>query len=204
MNLLIDARPLVGPRTGIGVHTAEIARRLTISPLPLFVSHAPIDNRDGIERCRFRADPAAFGVFWQQILLPGIAADERADVVWGPHGTIPLALRAPAVVSLHDFTSITMPGRHRLKTILSFNLFIGPSLERAARIAAVSRATADEAMRGFGISASRITIVPNGVDELFQPAGPNADRGALPPELRGAPQAIASSGGMPNPSRCDG
>jgi glycosyltransferase involved in cell wall biosynthesis len=166
VNLVIDGRPLVGNRTGIGVHTAEIARRLAIEPAPLIAAHAEITNREGLERCRFRIDPMPLGVIWQQLKLPRI----DADVLWGPHGTLPLASRVPAVVTLHDFTSITMPGRHRLKTILSFNLFISRSLELASRVACVSHAVADEAMRGFGVAASKIEIVPNGVDEYFTPA----------------------------------
>ena len=165
MNVLIDGRPLVGHRTGIGVHTAEIARRLEVEPAPLIASHAPIEDRRGIEDCRFRVDRMPLGVAWQQLVLPRI----EADVLWGPHGTLPLAGHVPAVVTIHDFTSITMPGRHRLKTILSFNLFIGRSLERAHRVAAVSRAVAEEAVRGFGVPREKIEIVPNGVDEAFTP-----------------------------------
>ena len=163
MNLLIDGRPLVGHRTGIGVHTAEIARRLGVDAL--IASHAPIEDREGLEQLRFRVDRMPLGVLWQQLALPRI----DADVLWGPHGTLPLAWKKPAIVTLHDFTSITMPLRHRAKTILSFNLFIGPSLERASRVACVSRAVADEAMRGFGVHASQIEIVPNGVDDFFAP-----------------------------------
>lgn len=165
LQVVIDGRPLVGNRTGIGVHTAEIAARLPFQPPPLIASHAPIENRQGIERCRFEVDRYPLGVLWQQLRLPYI----DGDVVWGPHGTLPVTLRRPAVVTLHDFTSITMPFRHELRTILSFNLFIGRSLEMAGRIAAVSRAVAGEAMRGFGISPSKIEIVPNGVDEFFSP-----------------------------------
>ena len=167
MNVLIDGRPLVGHRTGIGVHTAEIARRLAIDPPPLIATHAEIDDREGLETCRFRVDRAPNGILWQQLVLPRIASE---GVLWGPHGTIPLALKIPAVVTLHDFTAITMPGRHRLKTIVSFDLFIGPSLARAARIAAVSHAVADEAIRGFAVPRHRIEIVPNGVDAYFSPA----------------------------------
>ncbi len=163
MRLLIDGRPLVGNRTGIGVHTAEIARRLGLDPV--IASHADIVDRAGLEHCRFRVDHAPLGVLWQQLLLPRI----EADVLWGPHGTLPLAWRKPSVVTLHDFTSITMPLRHRMKTVLSFNLFIGSSLDRASRVACVSRRVADEAMRGFGVAASKIEIVPNGVDEFFTP-----------------------------------
>lgn len=163
MRLLIDGRPLVGHRTGIGVHTAEIARRLGLDAT--IASHAAIDDREGLEQLRFRVDRMPLGVLWQQLALPRI----DADVLWAPHGTLPVVWKKPSVVTLHDFTSITMPLRHRLKTVLSFNLFIGASLEQATRVACVSRAVADEAMRGFGVHASKIEIVPNGVDEFFSP-----------------------------------
>jgi glycosyltransferase involved in cell wall biosynthesis len=169
VRLLIDGRPLVGHRTGIGVHTAEIARRLDVDAT--IASHATIDDREGLEQLRFRVDRMPLGVLWQQLALPRI----DADVLWAPHGTLPLAWKKPSIVTLHDFTSITMPLRHRLKTVLSFNLFIGASLEMATRVACVSRAVADEAMRGFGVHASKLEIVPNGVDELFSPDGEEGD-----------------------------
>ena len=169
MRLLIDGRPLVGNRTGIGVHTAEIAGRL--HEVPLIASHAVIENRQGLENAAFRVDHSPFGLLWQQTILPEI----ECEVLWGPHGTLPFTWRKPSVVTIHDFTSITMPGRHRLKTILSFNLFIGRSLEIATRVACVSRRVADEAMRGFGVAADRIEIVPNGVDSFFSPGGEEQD-----------------------------
>ncbi len=169
MRLLIDGRPLVGNRTGIGVHTAEIARRLPFDAT--IASHAPIEDKDGLEHLRFRVDRTPLGVLWQQLKLPRI----DGDALWGPHGTLPLAWRKPAIVTLHDFTSITMPLRHKAKTVLSFNLFIGASLELASRVACVSRVIADEAMRGFGVPASKIELVPNGVDDFFSPGGDEED-----------------------------
>jgi glycosyltransferase involved in cell wall biosynthesis len=165
LTVTIDGRPLVGNRTGIGVHTAEIARRLP--DYPLIASHAEIVDRSGLDHCRFRVDPMPLGVLWQQLVLPRIAS---SGVLWGPHGTLPLALRIPSVATLHDFSSLTMPMRHRAKTVLSFNAFIGRSLQMATRIAAVSRAVAEEAVRWFGVSRERIEIVPNGVDEFFSPS----------------------------------
>lgn len=171
LDVVVDGRPLVRERTGIGVHTAEIARRLDLNPPPLIATHDAISNREGIEHCRFRIDRAANGVLWQQLVLPRISA----AVLWAPHGTLPLALKIPAVVTIHDFTSITMPFSHRLRTVASFNVFIGRSLERAARVAAVSHAVAEEAVRWFGVSRRKIAIVPNGVDEFFTPAGDEED-----------------------------
>jgi glycosyltransferase involved in cell wall biosynthesis len=169
--VVIDGRPLVGNRTGIGVHTAEIVRRLDFDPPPVIGSHAWIADRSGIERCRLEIDPYPFGVLWQQLAFPRLAG----DVFWGPHGTLPMTLRKPAVITLHDFTSITMPGRHLLKVVLSFNLFISRSIEMADRIAAVSQSVADEAIRGFAADPSKIEIVPNAVDEFFSPGGEEGD-----------------------------
>jgi glycosyltransferase involved in cell wall biosynthesis len=165
LEVVIDGRPLVGNRTGIGVHTAEIARRLAVEPPPLVASHAPIDDRSGIENCRFRVDPIPLGVLWQQTVL----ARMKSDVLWCPHGTLPLASRVPAVITMHDLTTITMPLRHEVKTLLSFNLFVGRSIDRAKKIACVSRTVADDLLRGFAVAPSKIEIVPNGVDEFFSP-----------------------------------
>lgn len=171
MRLIVDGRALVGERTGIGVHVAEIVSRLELTERAVIASHRTIENREGLERCEWALDPAPLGVLWQQFLLNTECEMVGADVLWGPHGTLPWNVRIPAVVSIHDLTSITMPGAHRLKTILSFNTFIGRSLETARRIAAVSRTTADEVARRFAISRRKIEIVPNGVSEFFRPLG---------------------------------
>ena len=198
LRVVIDGRPLVGNRTGIGVHTAEIAQRLAVDPPPLIASHAEISDRSGLDRCTFRVDRYRLGVVWQQHALPAI----EGDVVWGPHGTLPVTLRTPAVVTLHDFSSITMPGAHRLKTIASFNLFIGRSLEIARRIAAVSQAVAEEAVRGFGVPRHRIEIVPNGVDDFFTPGGQEENYilfvGTLEPR-KGLADLIAVWQSLPQP-----
>jgi glycosyltransferase involved in cell wall biosynthesis len=199
LEVIIDGRPLVGNRTGIGVHTAEIAARLDVSPPPLIAAHAEIANRDSIEHCRFRVDRAPLGVLWQQFVLPRI----EGDVLWGPHGTLPMAGSAPAVSSLHDFTSITMPSRHELSTIFSFNTFISQSLERARRIAAVSRTIAGEAMRWFAVPHAKIEIVPNGVDEFFSPSGEEEDAyilfvGTLEPR-KGVRDLVAVWESLPEP-----
>ena len=198
LEVIVDGRALVGSRTGIGVHTAEIARRLGVEPRPLIASHAEIANREGIESCRFAVRRYPLGVVWQQLALPKIAG----DVVWGPHGTLPMTLKKPAVVTIHDYTSITMPLQHELKTILSFNLFIARSLEMAVRVAAVSRSAADETMRSFGVPASKIEIVPNGVDEFFTPAGPEGDyilyAGTLEPR-KGIADLVEAWRALPSP-----
>lgn len=200
LRVVIDGRPLVGRRTGIGVHAAEIASRLGVTPSPLIASHAEIDDKRGIESCRFDVRDARSGVTWQQLELPRVARDDESDVLWGPHGTLPLRRGLPAVSSIHDLSSITHPGGHRLKTILSFNVFIGRSLAQASEIAAVSRRTAEDLMRGFAVDPRRITVVPNGVDPFFSPQqgaeglrGQGAEGGPWPPGSSGPGPLTSSS-----------
>src|ERR1043166_5859667 len=116
------------------VHLGTVHLEVVIDGRPLIASHAPIDDRSGIEQCRFRVDPMALGVLWLQTKLARIAA----DVLWCPHGTLPLASRVPAVISMHDLTTITMPLPHEAKTLLSFNLFVGRSTQRAEKITSLS------------------------------------------------------------------
>lgn len=172
MRLVIDGRPLVGERSGIGVHTAEIARRLDLGDPVVIASHAPIeiepDSRIELDLRRSRP-----GVWWQQRHLPGVASDWGADVIWGPHGTLPLVSKVPGVVTVHDLTSIDMPGRHRLRTILSFNTLIGPSLSKARKVVAVSKDTATAVARRFGIDRGKLEVVYNGVDDFFEPGEPD-------------------------------
>ncbi len=199
LDVAIDGRPLVGRRTGIGVHTAEIARLLPVDPPPLIASHAPIEDRTGIEHCRFRVDRSPLGLLWQQTTLPRVAS----DVLWGPHGTLPLSEKRPSVVTVHDFTSLTLPGHHRLKTLFSFNLLIGRSLSTARKIAAVSQLVAGEIMRGFGIPASKIEVVPNGVDEFFTPGDEEENDyilfvGTLEPR-KGVAELLAVWSSLPEP-----
>jgi glycosyltransferase involved in cell wall biosynthesis len=108
-------------------------------------------------------------VVWQQTRLRGVAREDKAELLWGPHGTLPLGLKIASVATIHDLTSLTMPLKHRMKTLASFNLLIARSIHAASHLACVSKATADEVMRGFDVEASRITIVPNGVDPFFAP-----------------------------------
>ena len=205
MKLMVDGRALVGERTGIGVHIAEIVSRLSLGERPVIASHKPIENRQGLSECEWAVDPAPLGVLWQQFLLNAECDLVGADVLWGPHGTLPWNVRLPSIVSIHDLTSITMPGAHRLNTIFSFNTFIGRSLQAARTIAAVSRTTAEEVSRRFAIPGRNIEVVPNGVSDFFRPTGAEREDfilyvGTREPR-KGIGDLVAAWRSLPSPPR---
>jgi glycosyltransferase involved in cell wall biosynthesis len=89
------------------------------------------------------------------------------------------------VATVHDLTSILMPESHRFKVKWSIFPFLRPSLERAARLVAVSRATADDVAFHFPQAAHKVRVIYSGVDPEFRPGAP--DEIAATREEIGAP-----------------
>jgi glycosyltransferase involved in cell wall biosynthesis len=101
------------------------------------------------------------------------------DVLWMP-APAPLAASSgvPLVLSVHDLSWAARPRDFTPYERLWHALARPARLaRRATALTAVSRATAGEVERRWGIPAREVVVVPNGV-EL-----PRADPGALPPEL---------------------
>ena len=165
----IDARALLSERTGIGVYTEEIARGLSaISGIEVILfapkEIPPAAVPPGV---RTRTDRHPFGTVWVQTLLPRRAAEERVDVLLSAVTIAPARLSIPSVPVVHDLTPLTHPEWHRRKTVVAFLPWIEKTLERAARVIAVSPATAAELAARFPDVRDRIAVIPHGVDPRF-------------------------------------
>jgi glycosyltransferase involved in cell wall biosynthesis len=94
------------------------------------------------------------------------------DVLWVP-APAPLAATrgVPLVLSVHDLSWVQRPQDFTAYERLWHALVRARRLaERASAVAAVSRATAAELERQWGISPARVTVVRNGVDlPAFEP-----------------------------------
>lgn len=104
--------------------------------------------------------------------LPRETAQLDGDVMYSPSQQPPRHIGLPWVQTLHDLIPLTRPDplleRDRRRW-----LRVGPRLRQAAAVAAVSRFSADEAIRLLDLDPRRIEVIPNGVDlEVFSPKGP--------------------------------
>jgi glycosyltransferase involved in cell wall biosynthesis len=118
---------------------------------------------------------------WEQLRAPALAARIGADVWHGPHYTVPLRLRVPAVTTIHDLTFFEHPEWHERAKVLFFRKMIPASAARAAAIVAVSGATA-QAIEEVLEPAAPVLTIAHGVDhDRFRPAPPGepADLGLL-------------------------
>lgn len=170
----VDLRAALDELTGIGVYTRalleELARRGSFDIVAM-AHRAP--KHDGWMRERgiaFEAQPAPYGVLWQQMRLPRRLARGDVDVFWSPLQTLPLLGDTPSVVTVHDLTTLLLPETHRFKVMATQVPLLGRSLARAKRILAVSEATADDVRQFFPETADRLSVVRGGVAARFTPA----------------------------------
>jgi glycosyltransferase involved in cell wall biosynthesis len=175
-NIAVDLRALVPEATGIGVFTRSLllalARRGGMRFLGL--AHRPLRDAGELAAAGVTLEhqPAPLGVLWQQLLLPQRLARGDVDLLWSPLITLPLSCPVPAVATVHDLTAVLFPETHRAKVRWSLLPFLRPSLERARRLVADSKATADDLAFHFPQCAGKVRVVYPGIDPEFRPGDP--------------------------------
>lgn len=125
-----------------------------------------------VQRTRWPLHQPLARILWEQSLLPLQLHQLRADLVHGLVNVLPLTIRVPGVVTVHDLSFMRMPASLTAARRAYLTRLCQASVQRAAHVIAVSRQTADDVMHYFGIPASKITVVYNGVAASFVPGDP--------------------------------
>lgn len=183
MKIAVDGRALLAERTGIGTYTDAIVRglaRLDGNEVGLFAPRpfpASVETGPGVS---VHADRGELGMLWLQATLPRRLERWGADVLLSALTIGPLRGDTPFVSVVHDLTPVTHPEWHARRTLVGFAPLWERTVDRAARFACVSEATARDLVDRYPETAARVRIARNGVDrEFFSPANdPDARRRA--------------------------
>lgn len=176
MRIAFDARPLVGPRTGVGVWLEGLMRGLAAATNWRFVLCLPrqvanLGLNDLTDRCEVLAPPFPLpGTLWLHTIASPLLAG-RADVFVATLGVLPRRVPVPSVLVVHDVTPRTRPGAHTLANRFCFNAYHEESLARADVIVCVSEATRTAVGHLQPRAGRRALVIGEGVDPLFSPAG---------------------------------
>ena len=109
-------------------------------------------------------------------------ARERPDAV-GPvyhePNMIPAPFPGPTVITINDLSWRRHPEMHPPERIAWIGNNLPRALSQASRIVAISRFTADAAVRELGVARDRIDVVPLAAGPEFTPLGKDAARPVL-------------------------
>jgi glycosyltransferase involved in cell wall biosynthesis len=178
--LAIDVRMATAP--GIGTYLRNLLPRVVASrPSWLFTllgARAVIDAEgwSGLSNVAVQEiDAPIYGVR-EQIALRR-ACGERFDAFWCPHYNIPLSVRGPLLVSVHDVIHLARPEyTDNAAKRWYARLMFGMVRRRATAILTCSEFTRQEFLRLVGPTRARFTVSPYGVDaRWFQDPIPSSE-----------------------------
>lgn len=184
IELLVNARHLSGPRTGIEVYMEQLlgslarsgqVRITALSWAPLGLEQAGLREKVPSRRPEFPAGAlgslrATLWKTWfdQWGCLRGVLP-AHGVLFHGMDGFLPYAVRRRdrCVATVHDLGWQVHPKLYPAKLRVMYGALFPWALRRADRIIAVSRYTADDLIRRAGVAASHIEVVHHGLDPVF-------------------------------------
>lgn len=182
MHVLLDATAVPADRGGVGRYVDDLVPELLDAGVRLTMvvqrrdleTYARIAPGAVLVPAPQRIESRLVRMVWEQVGLPLLVRRVRPDVLHCPHYTLPVAVRIPVVVTLHDATFFTMPEMHLRSKALFFRTAIRLASRRAAALVVPSLATRDEVLRLVGGAREKYFVAYHGVDhEQFHRTSPS-------------------------------
>ena len=167
MRIGVDARELGERATGVGRYLAGLLQEWSGSggaKRHEFVLYAPGEITIPLDTRRFatRTVAGAGGTFWEQVQLPAVIARDHLDVWFSPAYSMPLRLRIPGVVAIHDLSFVAHPEWFRVREGAR-RQFAQPQGRGAARAWYHFRVLRRELIERMSVPAEKIHVIPPGV-----------------------------------------
>jgi glycosyltransferase involved in cell wall biosynthesis len=204
IEVVVNARHLAGPRTGIEVYMEHLLTALSrtgkvritaLSWSPLELGLAGVKEVIPARRPDLGGLRGMLWKLWfdQWYALRAVTPAEGI-VFHGMDGFLPYSLRSRdrAVATVHDLGWQVHPELYDRRLRLMYRGLFPWVLRRADRFIAVSRYTADDLVRRAGVRASKIDVIYHGLDPVFSTSVQTARRSSTE-----APYVLAVGGISP-------
>jgi glycosyltransferase involved in cell wall biosynthesis len=171
----IDARLYAGSYTGIGVYTRGLIdglARLDPGNRYLLFTNRDMDAPSG--NFTVVRVPGAQRIIWTQVLLPLAARGLELDLFHAvANHELPLLLRTPSVLTVHDLIPLLFPATVSRRHRLLFRTFIGPAIRRSSRVITDSAFVRDSLVDRCGLEPGKVTAIPLAPDPSFGRPAPS-------------------------------
>lgn len=194
MRVLIDYRPALRERSGVGEYTHQLARAL-LGAFPAGARDRPLELtlfssswRDRLTLAPELAGAAAvdrripvslLNLAWHRAEWPAAEtlASRRFDVTHSLHPLLLPARHAAQVVTIHDLNFLTHPERTQAEIRRDYPSLARSHAHRADAVIVVSHFTAREVERHFELPLDRISVCPPGAPAWEPRAAPPSGGG---------------------------
>jgi glycosyltransferase involved in cell wall biosynthesis len=182
VRIVIDYRPALRARTGVGEHIHQLTSALARTgsdEITAFSSSwkdrvpaARATELPGVRIVDRRVPVAALNFAWHRLRWPPIEAlaGGKYDIAHSPHPLLLPARSAAQIVTIHDLHFLSHPERTSAEIRRDYPALVRAHARLADRIIVVSRFVAGEVQRVLGVAADRISVCPNGAPEWTGPA----------------------------------
>jgi glycosyltransferase involved in cell wall biosynthesis len=168
--------PVSGPDDQFVIFVAPWARGL--------LGALPANTRCVV--CRVPRGSIVARALWEQSVLVPLATWQRLDVLFAPVNVAPIGYPGKIALTLHEAEPFMPASQIPLPLVVWWRVMRTLSARRAARILTVSQAARADLARWMGLPASRVQVVPLGVDLTRFSAAARVG----PPPLHGAPYVL--------------
>lgn len=164
--------------TGLATYAINLIPHLPIADLTLlasssFLPRLPVGLNYEEVPANLTYEQGKLGHFrrlaWTQGQLPKLCSSLKTDLLFAPVPELPLGLRCPAVVMVHDLIPLRFPSRTSPLTYY-FRYYVPQVLRQARHILCNSEATARDLVSFFQVPSTKITPIPLAHDaDHFRP-----------------------------------
>jgi glycosyltransferase involved in cell wall biosynthesis len=194
VRVLIDYRPALRERSGVGEVVYQLARAL-LAAFPPGAATRPLDltlfssswkdrlareaSLDGAAIVDRRVPVRVLNLAWHRLGWPTIErlTNARFDVVHSPHPLLLPSHTAARVVTINDLYFLTHPERSIAEIRRDYPALARRHAHQADRIIVPTQFTAREVEDRLEVRADRISVCPYGRPEWMPRAAPPADGG---------------------------
>ena len=182
MRIVIDYRPALRNRSGVGEYVHQLACALRDQcphdELTLFTSswsdRATPQIRSDVHGARVsdhRIPVRVLNLAWHNFEWPHVESliGQSCDVAFSPHPLLLPARRAAQVVMVHDLDFLNHPERTYREIRRDYPRLAGPHARRARRVIVNSAYTAVEVSRALDVPMDHIAVCPPGVPDWPSP-----------------------------------
>ncbi len=176
MRILLDYRPALRNRTGVGEYVHELAKALVATAPPdesLTVFSASWKDRldpqavPGAKTVDRRVPVRLLNLAWHRLEWPPAEslAGGSFDIVHSGHPLLTPARHAARIVTVHDLDFLDHPERTRAEIRRDYPSLASAHALRADHVIAVSPFTARQVTNRLGVPESRVSVCPPGAPD---------------------------------------